>query len=181
MQKSLPFFQCFVNFFRQMIRRKSPIILTVDEYETIRLWTRKVTAVRSSVQYLYRSQEQTTVQRIYEITRKKIADALFIDGHQNLELRAGIRICDGQEDCNLRMLQQELYQKYAVEKGEGIMRTAVTYENGQTADFPLGINRTFKIYDVEEGKWAHSEVGRYQRKRHGALGRSSYPCIEYTE
>ena len=37
--------------------KKAPIVLTVDEYETIRLWTRKV-IVRSSVQYLCRSQEQ---------------------------------------------------------------------------------------------------------------------------
>ena len=37
--------------------KKVPIVLTVDEYETIRLLDKKVT-VRSSVQYLCRSQEQ---------------------------------------------------------------------------------------------------------------------------
>ena len=37
--------------------KHTPIILTVDEYETIRFWTRMVIA-RSSVQYLCRSQEQ---------------------------------------------------------------------------------------------------------------------------
>ena len=37
--------------------KKTPIVLTVDEYETIRLLDKKVT-VRSSVQYLCRSQEQ---------------------------------------------------------------------------------------------------------------------------
>ena len=37
--------------------KKAPIVLTVDEYETIRLLDKKVT-VRSSVQYLCRSQEQ---------------------------------------------------------------------------------------------------------------------------
>ena len=37
--------------------KKMPIVLTVDEYETIRLLTRKVT-VRSSVQNLCRSQER---------------------------------------------------------------------------------------------------------------------------
>ena len=37
--------------------KKTPIVLTVDEYETIVFWTRKV-IVRSSVQYLCRLQEQ---------------------------------------------------------------------------------------------------------------------------
>ena len=75
---------------------------------------------------------RTTVQRIYEIARKKIADAL-IDGHP-LKIEGGdFRICDGQSnDCSFGgCYKQEIYQKYAVEKGEGIMRIAVTYENGQ--------------------------------------------------
>ena len=110
--------------------KKAPIILTVDEYETIRLLDKKG---YSQVQCAVSMQiARTTVQRIYEIARKKIADAL-IDGHP-LRIEGGdFRICDGQSsDCNLGgCYKQELYQKYAVEKGEGIMRIAVTYENGQ--------------------------------------------------
>ena len=101
---------------------------------------------------------RTTVQRIYELARKKIADAL-IDGHP-LRIEDGdFRICDGQSSsCSFGgYYKQEIYQKYAVEKGEGIMRIAVTYENGQIFQH-FGHTETFKIYDVEEGKVVRSEV-----------------------
>ena len=96
-----------------------------DRYETIRLldkngYSQEQCAVSMQI-------ARTTVQRIYEIARKKIADAL-IDGHP-LRIEGGdFRICNGQSsNCSLGgCYKQELYQKYAVEKGEGIMRIAVT-------------------------------------------------------
>ena len=105
--------------------KKAPIILTVDEYETIRLLDKKGYSQEQCAVSMQIA--RTTVQRIYEIARKKIADAL-IDGHP-LRIEGGdFRICDGQSsDCNLGgCYKQELYQKYAVEKGEGIMRTKRT-------------------------------------------------------
>ena len=66
--------------------KKAPIILTVDEYETIRLLDKKGYSQEQCAVSMQIA--RTTVQRIYEIARKKIADAL-IDGHP-LELRAGI-------------------------------------------------------------------------------------------
>ncbi len=130
-------------------------------------WTRKVT-VRSSVQVLCRSQER----RSSEFTRspgRKIADAL-IDGHP-LRIEGGdFRICDGQSG-NAALggcYKQEIYQKYATEKGEGIMRIAVTYENGQIFQH-FGHTGTFKIYDVEDGKVVHSEVVDTNGSGHGAL------------
>ncbi len=61
-----------------------------------------------------------------------------------------------------------IYQKYAVKKGEGIMRIAVTYENGQIFQH-FGHTETFKIYDVEEGKVVHSEVVDTNGSVHGAF------------
>ena len=127
--------------------KHTPIILTVDEYETIRLldkngYSQEQCAVSMQI-------ARTTVQRIYEIARKKIADAL-IDGHP-LKIEGGdFRICNGQSsNCSLGgCYKQEFYQKYAVEKGEGIMRIAVTYENGQIFQH-FGHTESFKIYDVE--------------------------------
>ena len=66
--------------------KKVPIVLTVDEYETIRLLDKKGYSQEQCAVSMQIA--RTTVQRIYEIARKKIADAL-IDGH-HLESRVGI-------------------------------------------------------------------------------------------
>ena len=139
--------------------KKVPIVLTVDEYETIRLLDKKGYSQEQCAESMQIA--RTTVQRIYEIARKKIADAL-IDGHP-LRIEGGdFRICDGQSsNCSLGgCYKQEIYQKYAVKKGEGIMRIAVTYEDGQIFQH-FGHTETFKIYDVEEGKVVHSEAVSY--------------------
>ncbi|MBS4885667.1 MAG: DUF134 domain-containing protein [Clostridiales bacterium] len=136
--------------------KKTPIVMTVDEYETIRLLDKKGYSQEQCAASMQVA--RTTVQRIYEIARKKIADAL-IDGYP-LKIEGGdFKICDGQSgNCRLGgCYKQELHQKYAAEKGEGIMRIAVTYENGQIFQH-FGHTETFKIYDVEEGKVVHSEV-----------------------
>ena len=74
--------------------------------------------------------------------------------HSLMDIRLKIeggdfKICDGQSsNCGLGgCYKQELHQKYAAEKGEGIMRIAVTYENGQIFQH-FGHTETFKIYDV---------------------------------
>ena len=83
-------------------KKTPPIILTIDEYETIRLldkegYSQEQCAVSMQI-------ARTTVQRIYEIARKKIADAL-IDGHP-LRIEGGdFRICDGQSsNCSFGFL-----------------------------------------------------------------------------
>ena len=54
--------------------KKTPIVLTVDEYETIRLLNKKGYSQEQCAVSMQIA--RTTVQRIYEIARKKIADAL---------------------------------------------------------------------------------------------------------
>ena len=123
--------------------KKTPIVLTVDEYETICLLDKKGYSQEQCAESMQIA--RTTVQRIYEIARKKIADAL-IDGHP-LKIEGGdFIICDGQSsDCSFGgCYKHEIYQKYAVEKGEDIMRIAVTYENGQIFQH-FGHTETFKI------------------------------------
>ena len=51
----------------------SPIVLTVDEYETIRLLDKKGYSQEQCATSMQVA--RTTVQRIYEIARKKIADS----------------------------------------------------------------------------------------------------------
>ena len=98
-----------------------------------------------------------------------MADAI-IDGHP-LRIEGGdFRICDGKSSkCGLGgCYKQEFYQKYATEKGEGIMRVAVTYENGQIFQH-FGHTAEFKVYDVQDGKVIHSEVVDTNGSGHGAL------------
>ena len=64
-------------------KKKTPIVLTVDEYETIRLLDKKGYSQEQCAASMQVA--RTTVQRIYEIARKKIADALI-----DAESRVGI-------------------------------------------------------------------------------------------
>ena len=59
------------------------------------------------------------------------------------------------------------YEKYK-EKGEDIMRIAVTYENGEIFQH-FGHTEEFKVYDVQDGKVVASEVVNTNGQGHGAL------------
>ena len=146
---------------------KEVILLTVDEYETIRLIDKEGYSQEQCAGFMQIA--RTTVQRIYEIARKKVADAI-IDGHP-LRIEGGdFRICDGKSSkCGLGgCYKQEFYQKYATEKGEGIMRVAVTYENGQIFQH-FGHTEQFKLYDVENGEIKQTQVVDTNGQGHGAL------------
>ena len=111
---------------------------------------------------------RTTVQRIYETARKKLAD--FVVEGRPLRIEGGdFQLCNGSStgcgcvDC----FKQKLYEKYK-EKGEDIMRIAVTYENGEIFQH-FGHTEEFKVYDVQDGKVVASEVVNTNGQGHGAL------------
>ncbi|MCD8054192.1 MAG: DUF134 domain-containing protein [Lachnospiraceae bacterium] len=146
---------------------KEPVILTIDEYETIRLIDREGL---SQEQCSGRMQvARTTVQKIYDSARRKLADAL-VEGRP-LKIEGGeIRLCSGvngycrPEGC----FKQEIERIFRKSKGEFIMRIAVTYENGQVYQH-FGHTEQFKIYDTEDGKVLSSEVVSTNGQGHGAL------------
>lgn len=145
---------------------QEPIILTIDEYETIRLIDRRGMSQEQCAAFMQIA--RTTVQRIYETARKKLAD--FVVEGRPLRIEGGdFRLCNGSStgcgcvDC----FKQKIYEKYK-EKGEDIMRIAVTYANGEIFQH-FGHTEEFKVYDVQDGKVVASEVVDTNGQGHGAL------------
>lgn len=146
---------------------KVPVIMTVDEYETIRLIDKEGLSQERCAAFMQVA--RTTVQRVYESARKKLA-AVLVDGLP-LRIEGGdFRLCDGrgvgcgQNDC----LKRTYHQKYQKPKGVNIMRIAVTYENGQIFQH-FGHTERFKIYDVADGTVMSSEIVDTNGNGHGAL------------
>ena len=142
---------------------KEPVILSVDEYETIRLIDKEGFSQEACSSFMQVA--RTSVQRIYENARKKLADSI-VDGRP-LRIEGGdVSLCNGQDrSCGKNECIKQKYQKA---KGDRIMRIAVTYENGQVFQH-FGHTEAFKVYDVEDGKVVSSEVVDTNGSGHGAL------------
>lgn len=148
-------------------REAPPLVLTVDEYETIRL----IDGEGLSQEQCSASMEiaRTTVQKIYESARRKLA-RMLVEGRV-LRIEGGeIRLCDGQgTGCGFAgCFKQRYHRQYGKPEGELLMRIAVTYENGQIFQH-FGHTAQFKIYDVQDGKVVSSQVVDTQGSGHGAL------------
>lgn len=145
----------------------TPIVLNVDEYESIRLIDREGFSQEQCGEYMRIA--RTTVQQIYAAARKKLADALV----EGLPLRiegGDFTLCSGNSaayGCK-NCYQQKIHPMHEKPKGENIMRIAVTYENGEIFQH-FGHTEQFKIYDVEDGKIISSEVVDAGGSGHGAL------------
>ena len=71
------------------------IVLTVDEYEAVRLIDHENFSQEECSEYM--GVARTTVQQIYTLARKKLSQML-VDG-KKLEIRGGqYQICDGKEE-----------------------------------------------------------------------------------
>ena len=147
--------------------RELAVILTVDEYETIRLIDKEGLSQEQCGDFMQVA--RTTVQQIYASARKKLADVL-VDGLP-LRIEGGdYQLCSGGDrayGCS-NCYKQKLNQQYAKPKGETIMRIAVTYENGEIFQH-FGHTEQFKVYNVENGKIVSSEVVDTNGSGHGAL------------
>lgn len=134
------------------------IILTVEEYETIRLidymgMTQEECAVQMEV-------GRATVQTLYTEARKKIARYLVEASRLRIE-GGNYDICPEPPAFGNKKHNREL-------KGDHIMKIAVTYENGQVFQH-FGHTQQFKIYDIEEGKIVSSGILDTNGNGHGAL------------
>lgn len=149
------------------------VILTVDEYEVIRLIDlEKMTHEQCARQM---DISRTTVTEIYETAREKIADSIV---HGKLLLIAGghYRICDGSDFCfrreNCRKIKKAegrtARNQGVPKKGAYAMRIAVTFENGEVFQH-FGHTEQFKIYDVADGQITGEQVIDTNGSGHGAL------------
>lgn len=143
--------------------RQPPVILTVDEYETIRLIDREGLSQEQCGERMQVA--RTTVQQIYVSARRKLADVL-VDGLP-LRIEGGdVAVCDGESPGCSGCYKQRL--QYAKLKGETMMRIAVPYENGEIFQH-FGHTEHFKVYDAENGKLVSAEIMDTNGSGHGAL------------
>ena len=147
-------------------KEKDAVILTLDEYETIRLIDREGYSQEGCADRM--GVARTTIQLIYASARRKLSEML-VDG-KSLRIEGGdYRLCDGREDCGQNSCyKQRFSRQYEKPKGENNMRIAVTYENGMIFQH-FGHTQEFKVYDVQDGKIVASEVVDTNGSGHGAL------------
>lgn len=147
----------------------SQIMLSIDEYETIRLIDLEgITQEECSRQMQV---SRATIQSIYNDARGKIADAI-VNGKQLVISGGDYRLCEFYEtNCGNgcgRHCRRFTPLPQTNTKGETIMKIAVTYDNGQIFQH-FGHTEQFKIYEVEDGKILRSEVVDTLGSGHGAL------------
>ncbi len=143
------------------------VTLSVDEYESIRLIdmegiSREACAERMNI-------ARTTAQAIYNSARKKIAESI-VNGLE-LHIEGGsFMLCDGSAGCpHCRENRTQTRKQMNLSKKEtGIMRIAVTYEDGQVFQH-FGHTENFKIYEVEGKEIKSAEVYGSNGAGHGAL------------
>ena len=149
----------------------APILLTLDEYEVIRLVdleqrTHQQCAAQMDI-------SRSTVQEIYESARKKIA-ACLVYGRPMVIRGGNYRLCGGRErGCGQGCRQGPLPVRQDApdpheQEGESTMKIAVTYENGQIFQH-FGHTQAFKIYEITDGQISRAEVVDTNGSGHGAL------------
>ncbi|HIW20808.1 MAG TPA: DUF134 domain-containing protein [Candidatus Dorea intestinavium] len=137
------------NSFKPCQRSGNPLIMTLDEYEVIRLidyagFTQEDCAKQMNV-------ARTTIQAIYANARKILASCIVES--RPLKIEGGnVEVCG--KDCG--------------KKGDNIMRIAVAYEDGKVFQH-FGHTEQFKLYDVEDGKVQVMTTVNTNGSGHGAL------------
>ncbi len=140
------------EFSPEEVTDKEPVVMTLDEFETIRLLDREGMTQEQCAEKM--GIARTTVTAIYESARRKIADAM-VDGKQ-LQIRGGTYRLNDPGTENI------------IQKGTGTMRIGVTYENGEVFQH-FGHTEQFKLYDVADGKIVSEQIVPTNGSGHGAL------------
>jgi len=153
---------------------KAAIILSLEEYETIRLIDKEGLSQEECGKHM--NAARTTIQQIYTNARRKLAEAVV----EGLPLRiegGNFQLCGGEEAfCKRKNCHRNNDAKMVIEKiGGQKMKVAVTYENGQIFQH-FGHTGAFKLYEIEDGKVVSSGVVSTQGRGHGALAAILSAC-----
>lgn len=151
----------------ESVKDDRPVILTLDEFEAVRLIDTEKQTHKQCARQMEIS--RSTVTEIYESAREKIGISLVYG--RPLIIKGGVyRLCDGRSSwCYKKSCEKRTRFEYNNIKGEDNMKIAVTYDNGEIFQH-FGHSEQFKIYNVENGKVVSSEVADTNGSGHGALG-----------
>lgn len=130
-------------------KEKEKIILTVDEYEAIRLIDKQGFSQEECSTYMKVS--RATVQMIYNSARKKLAEALV--SARSLRIQGGdYQLCDGEEEfCDCGGCKKHRRVWTHVEKEDGKMRIAIPLDENKK-DVCIVLARAPYFLFHEDGK-----------------------------
>lgn len=135
---------------------EATVTLTLDELESVRLIDLEGARQADAAQAM--GVARATVAGIYEQARHKLADAVV----------NGKRLVVSGGDVEFHPAAANPLRGWPQDKGEKIMRVAVTYQDGQVFQH-FGRTEQFKVYDVEAGKVTSSSAVGSNGVSHGAL------------
>ncbi len=140
-----------------------PVLLTVDEFETIRL----IDYERQTHEQCARQMgvSRTTVTEMYERARGKLAHCL-VNGRPLRIAGGNYKLCDGGRCRHCKKFNTSAGTP--ARKEASTMKIAVTYENGAVFQH-FGHTQQFKVYDVDNGQVTASEILDTNGQGHGAL------------
>lgn len=147
------------------VKNAVQVILTVDEFETIR-WIDQEKKTHEQCALLMNI-SQTTVTEICERARTKIADCI-VNG-KSLHIAGGnYELYDGSawKCCGKRCGKINFLAN--IRKETEIMKIAVTYGNGNVFQH-FGHAEQFKVYEIADGKVKDSKIIDTNGSGHGAL------------
>ena len=130
-------------------KEKEKIILTVDEYEAIRLIDKQGFSQEECSTYMKVS--RATVQMLYNSARKKLAEALV--SARSLRIQGGdYQLCDGEEEfCDCGGCKKHRRVWTHVEKEDGKMRIAIPLDENKK-DVCIVLARAPYFLFHEDGK-----------------------------
>ena len=158
----------FNSFSPLVVENAEKCMISVDEYEAVRLIDLEKKTHQQCAELMGVS--RVTVTDMYEKARFKIADSIA-NGKILCITGGNYRICEGSVNkcCGKRCKKLKSIKNLVVKKkGEGKMKVAVTYDNGEVFQH-FGHTENFKIYNIEDKTIIDANVVNTMGSGHGAL------------